>query len=178
MTPGWDTQLRGEKGISNSGLKGVQSRAQDSRRKKLETWQDIREFWYEELEGWDECWGSALGKLQVCWASVGTLQGAEFQEELKGVKIKWHERHTALPHCYLGNQGMRKAALLETKPWWRPLKPCHCSKTVGYCTYTAELYMWTGFGTGFLRREPCSTTHILLYPLWQTHFPSFTWCNL
>lgn len=47
----WDTQLHGEKGISNSGLKGVQRRLQDPRRKKLATWQDILEFLYEELEG-------------------------------------------------------------------------------------------------------------------------------
>lgn len=39
--------------------------------------------------------------LQVCWASVETLQQTDFQEELKGTKVQCHERHTALTHCCL-----------------------------------------------------------------------------
>lgn len=38
---------------------------------------------------------------------------------------------------------------------------------MGNCTYTAEFYTWTGFGTGFHRRESCSTTLVLLHLLWQ-----------
>lgn len=100
------------------------------------------------------------------------------QRYRSSVTWKTHISPTATywPACY--DQGMRKPALLEMGPWWLPLQHYHPCKKVGYCTHRAELYIWTRFWhrvsqKGVLLYQPCSPV-----PSGQTHFPSFTWCNL
>lgn len=157
----------------------------DRRTQGGRNWIHDKTFQSFDMKSWRG--GRSAGEvLYECCRCAGLqwepCKGQTFRRSLKAQKFNCRKDTQLSPiaTCWPAyhDQDMMKLALLEMRPWWPPLQHYHSGKMVGYYTYTAELYMWTGFGTAFLRRESCFTTHILLYPLWQTYFPSFPWCNL